>query len=164
MKVALYIADTGSMVDKLINLWTGLYGYSHSEIVFDMIPEEKGKYLCCSSSPIDGEVRFERINIYSKHWYVVDIPIKYEDEVKAYKEMKKLVGAKYDWKGIFLTFIFKWIDKQDDKKWWCSEICSYVLNKYYISIPIRIHPNKLAKLLKAPNQPFTFNIGIKKRF
>jgi hypothetical protein len=164
MKVILYIADTGSIVDKIINLWTGLYGYSHSEIVFDKFKTKDGKYLCCSSSPIDRKVRFEYINIHTDHWYVVDIDVDYETEVRIYNEMKSLEGAKYDWKGILFTFIFRWFKKQDDKKWWCSEICAYILNKYCMPMRIRIHPNKLAKKLKAPNQPFTFSLGFTKRF
>lgn len=165
MKVALFIADSGTVLDKIINLWTGLYGYSHSEIVFDKIKDGDDGTLCCSSSPMDRKVRFEDIKLTPKHWYLVDIPVDYETEVKIYKEMEKLKGAKYDWKGIFLTFIFKWFKKQDDKKWWCSELCAFILNEHYDhNIPLRIHPNKLAKVLKAPKQPFSFMLKTTKRF
>ena len=164
MKVILYIAETGTFMDKLINVWTGLYGYSHCEIVFDKMPQKNGKYLCCSSSPRDLKVRFNYIDIKSKHWHIVDIPSNSKIDDEVYKEMKKLEGAKYDWKGIFLTFIFSWVDKQDNKKWWCSEIVAHILNKFYIPMKLRVHPNRLAKTLKAPRQPFKFTLGMKKRY
>ena len=168
MKVILYKSETGTMIDKVINLWTGLYGYSHCEIVFDKLyTHNEEKYMCCSSSPRDGQVRFEQININSRHWEIIDVPeidsIIKEKEV--FDFMSKMKGAKYDWKGIFLTFIFQWIHKQDNDKWWCSEICGFILNKFVDGdLKYRISPNQLAKKLGAPRQPFKFTIGIRKRY
>lgn len=168
MKMAIYIASTGSLVDKAIDIWTGLHGYSHCEIVFDHIESsDDDTWLCCSSSPRDGELRFNRIDIYSRHWHVVDIPEinTVEQEQTVYDQLKKMEGAKYDWKGIFLFFIFRFVKKQDDKKWWCSEICAYVLNQYVKSdLCYRISPNKLARFLKAPKQPFKFMFSFTKSY
>ena len=168
MKIALYKAETGTLIDKLINIWTGFYGYSHSEIVFDKIyGHPKDKYMCCSSSPRDGEIRFDGIDIYSRHWELIDIPEieTPQQEQEIYDFLKTLEGAKYDWKGIFLTFVFSFINKQDDKKWWCSEICGFVINKYVNeNFKYRISPNKLAKKLKATKQPFKIMFSMKKSF
>jgi len=165
MKIALYIADSGSLVDKLINAWTGFYGYSHSEIVFESI-DKKGEteYLCCSASPRAGKVRFTHIDLSSGHWHLVDYRMPEFQEQNIYNDLKKLEGAKYDWKGIFLTFIFKWFNKQNDKKWWCSEICGYILDEYIVHMNYRISPNKLAKKLKAPKQPFSFKFSFRKSY
>jgi len=165
MKIAFYIADSGSFVDKAINIWTGLYGYSHTEIVFDTIDKKDGKYLCCSSSPRDGKVRFTHINLDSGHWYLKEynqMPAFQEQNI--YNDLKKLEGSKYDWKGIFLTFIFAWVHKQDDKKWWCSELTGYILNEYIQHMRYRVSPNKLAKRLGAPRQPFSFKFSFKKSY
>lgn len=161
MKLALYIADAGTLVDKAINIWTGLYGYSHSEIVFEMIDvQADGKNLSCSASPRDGDVRFERINFQSGHWELIDLPSidTVEKEQEVYDFLKPYVGAKYDWRGIFLWFILPF-KKQSNKKWWCSEICAMVLDKFVLPLDYRISPNRLAKKLKAPKQPFSFKIS-----
>jgi len=164
MKVALYIADSGSIVDKLINVWTGLYGYSHTEIAFDTIGKKENSYLCCSSSPRDGDVRFTNINLNSGHWHVINFDIPAYQEKVIYDELRELTGAKYDWKGIFFTFIFSWVHKQDDKKWWCSELTAYILNLHVRNMNFRISPNKLAKRLDAPRQPFSFKLSFKKSY
>ena len=168
MKVALYIASTGSLVDKAIDIWTGLHGYSHCEIVFEQVvlPNDKDEWLCCSSSPRDGKLRFNYIDIHSRHWLLVDIPEvdTIEKEKEVYDYLKKIEGAKYDWKGIILFFIFAFMKKQDDKKWWCSEIVAFILDKFAIPMKVRISPNKLARKLKAPNQPFKFMFTMKKSY
>ena len=168
MKIALYKSETGTIVDKLINIWTGFYGYSHCEIVFDKIyGHSDGKWMCCSADARTNEVRFKKIDIESRHWLIIDIPEidTVEKEQQVFNLMKTIDGAKYDWKGIFLSFILPWFKKQDDKKWWCSEICAYVLNKFVNeTFKFRISPNKLAKKLKAPKQPFKIMLNMKKSF
>lgn len=167
MKIAMYIASTGSLVDKIIDAWTGWYGYSHSEIVFDHIARLDNTYLTCSSSPRDGKLRFNRIDMSSGHWYMVDIPEIYSEkqEYEIYNMLKKMEGAKYDWKGIFFYFIFSFVHKQDDNEWWCSEICAYIINRFINpNFKYRISPNKLAKKLKAPKQPYRFGFSWKKSY
>ncbi len=167
MKVALYIASSGSLIDKGIDIWTGLHGYSHCEIVFEhvMIPAD-GKWLTCSASPRDGEVRFNKININSGHWHLVDIPEvdTMEKEAIVYNLLMTMVGDKYDWKGILLYFIFAFMKKQDNNKWWCSEIVGYILDRFGSPMKYRISPNKLAKKLNAPKQPFKFMFTFRKNY
>jgi len=165
MKVAFYIAESGNFVDKIINLWTGFYGYSHCEIVFENFgpTEDYHKYLCCSAAPREGKVRFKEIDIYSKHWHVIDL----DDDINentAFDYVNKMIGAKYDWKGILLYFIFMFIKKQDKNKWWCSEFVGNFLNEFYKPTKFRVSPNRLAKKLGLPRQPFKFMFLIKKNF
>jgi len=152
MKIILYKASTGTIIDKVINVWTGSYGYSHCEVTFDHIYRSGQKQLCCSASPRSNKVRFTYINIQSKHWEIIDIPEinNAEKENEIFKYLKELEGQKYDWFGIFFYFVLPKIKKQSDKKWWCSEICASVLDKFVKSQKFRISPNKLAKNLNAP--------------
>jgi len=137
MKIAFYKANTGKLVDIIINMWTGCYGYSHCEIV-------------CSADSFINAVRFKNIDIYSNHWTVFDVPEvdTIEKEQEIYHLMKSLQGAKYDWFGIVFSFVFGFIHKQKDDQWWCSEICGYVLKETVLpNLKFRVSPNKLAKLL-----------------
>jgi len=168
MKIAFYIASTGTLIDKLINVWTGFYGYSHCEIVFDHIEiSDDDKWWACSAAPRDGEVRFKKIDIHSSHWELIDIPTvnTKDDELKVYNFLKEYEGSKYDWQGILLYFIFAFMKKQDNKKWWCSEICAYTLREFIDpKLSYRISPNKFAKKLNAPKQPFKFMFSLSKSF
>ncbi len=157
MQIAFYKAKNGKLLDRVINVWTGCHGYSHTEIVFDKIyPHNNGEYLCCSADGRTNSVRFKNIDVKSFHWVLIDIPEidTIEKEQEVYQLMRSFKGAKYDWYGIFCSFVFAF-NKQDDKKWWCSELCAYVLNKYVdSSLKFRISPNKLAKELNCPKVPF----------
>ena len=152
MKLAFYKASKGRLLDKAINLWTGLYGYSHVEIIFS-----NGEAF--SSSPREGHTRFKNIKFSNNKWEIIDLDIPKEKEEQIYLIAKKLEGKRYDWKGIFLhQFIGRiigWItgdysiDKfQDKNKWWCSEITSFLLGLHNY----RIHPNKMAKKFNVKRQ------------
>jgi|GEM_PF-3571919 len=168
MKIAMYIASTGSLVDKVIDIGTGLFVYSHCEIVFEKHgpPAEDEKWLTCSASPRDNKVRFNEIDIYSKHWHVVDLPELDDKEDEIYEFCKKYIGSKYDWRGIFFWFIFFWMKEQDNDKWWCSEFCAHVLNSFKADCKsrVRVSPNHLARKLKCPRQPFKFMFTMKKSY
>jgi len=168
MKVALYRSSEGSLVDKAINIWTGFRGYSHSEIVFEhhLFNTNNEKFLCCSSSPRENKLRFKEIDINSGNWTVIDIPeiSTVEKEKEIYDFLKDMEGTPYDWKGIFFWFILKFVRKQDNKKWWCSEIVGYTLDKFARPMSYRISPNKLAKNLEAPKRPFTFKFSFTSKF
>jgi hypothetical protein len=138
MKLAFYRVDAPKKEkgDYLVNLATGRYGYSHTELVFS-------NGVCYSSSPREGCCRFKDIDIYDKStWVTIDLnPDIYnqEFEANAWREAFRLNGSKYDWEGIFLNqAIPLGIDKQD--KWWCSEVCMYLLNSH----PYKISPNEAA--------------------
>lgn len=147
MKLMLYKADKGTLLDKTIDKFSGNYGYSHVELVFDQIYDnEKDGYICFSSSPREGEVRFKYINPHiNDHWVIVDLDYSKEDEQRVYSRCFEFVGAKYDYYGILFWYVFFWVKKQHDDRWWCSEIVSYLLDleKY------RKTPNELAKMFGA---------------
>lgn len=155
MKLAFYKASKGNFLDKAINVWTGCYGYSHCELVFDGIE----KNLCFSASQREGEVRFKFIDVDSDNWVLIDLPFSHQQELDMYHATEEYVGKKYDFKGIFFWFILP-IHKQSDDKWWCSEICLRVLG--YSNY--RLSPNGFAKNFNAPRQPFNIMLSWKKSF
>jgi hypothetical protein len=142
MKLAFYKADKGNWKDKLINVWTGRYGYSHVELLFD-------ENICFSASPREGRVRFKQIkDIYtSGKWNIIEIsPLISEQEV--IENCNKITGLPYDWIGIFFhqSIIFPSIRNkygiEDPDKYWCSEAIQSVLEQGNIYIS----PNEMAKL------------------
>lgn len=61
-------------------------------------------------------------------------------------------GKGYDWKGIFLSQVFPF-RLHSSKKWFCSELCTYILQLLLINSdileeePHKVSPGKLYKLL-----------------
>lgn len=151
MKLAFYKASSGNWLDKAINLFTGLYGYSHVELVFS-------DGMCFSCSPRENETRFKKIDLDDDKWVVVDVECSDTKEELIREQAEKLVGKKYDWWGIFFYFVIP-LKKQSDGKWWCSEICAYLL-KWII---FRVHPNRMAKGYELPKQPYSFSISFSKK-
>lgn len=151
MKIAFYRASAGNMFDKAINLWTGMYGYSHVELVFS-------DGVSFSASSRDNLVRFARINFVPDRWEFVELPLFNKiDEAKIRAQAENLAGRKYDWKGIFL-WMFLPLKKQDNDRWWCSEIVSFLLKESNY----RVHPNKMAKQWKVARQPWHISISFMK--
>lgn len=141
MKLAFYKAKKGNWLDKTINLWTGNYGYSHVELIFDNVKTTNADVsLCFSASPREGNVRFKYIELDDK-WVVMDFDISDKEEKILYAKSLKYNHAKYDYLGIFFWFVLP-IKKQFENKWWCSEIISYLLGVKNF----RICPNSMAKL------------------
>lgn len=150
MKLAFYKSANGDTLDSLIDLWSGRYGYSHVELVFDRISTDTSKgNLCFSSSPREGKCRFKNIHLTNKHWCVIDISCSKIEEEQFYGKCFQFVNSKYDYYGIFFWYLFP-LKKENPKKWWCSEIVSYVLNhkKYHVT------PNYLAKFYDVPKSEF----------
>ena len=146
MKLALYRSVAGDKLDTIIDLFSGRYGYSHVELIFDNVD---GSWF--SSSPRDGACRFKNIVPKEKHWVIVDLPeIDYIQEVNIYSLAKCLVGDKYDYYGILFWYVFFWVKKQKDKNWWCSEVVAYLLGH----VDYRVTPNELAKYYHAPKSEF----------
>ncbi len=172
-----------SLVGRGIIAWTGFlalfynwrlfkYPFSHEEV---WIPNNVGKfdttgmpitdsfYGLCFSSTTRGDwngVRFAPANeVVGKHpdrWDYIEVDVDEEHLEVALAEGKRLVGAKYDFAGIF-GFIQP-ILIQDDKKWYCSEICDWFKSlcriptevAFRIRIPVRhnrISPRRAAYLL-----------------
>lgn len=147
MKIMLYKANKGTWLDKIIDAFSGGYGYSHVELAFDKIYDDpKNGYICFSSSPREGKVRFKYINPHvNDHWEIIDLNHTLEEEQRIYSGSFEYLNAKYDYYGIMFWYVFFWVKKQHDDKWWCSEIVSYLLgfDKY------RKTPNELAKIFGA---------------
>lgn len=135
MKLAFYKSNAPKKekLDVMIDKVTGGYGYSHVELVFS-------DGVCFSSSPREGIVRYKKIDVSDAlSWTVIDVPICHiYDENRSRRIADKLIGCKYDYKGIVLDQLIPLsIDNGD--KWWCSEVVAYVLGVY----PYKINPNQL---------------------
>jgi hypothetical protein len=136
MKLAFYKSKYGNWADKGIDWWTGGHGYSHCEIVFS-------DGMSFSASQRDNITRFKDIT-YNEKWDLVELDIDEMTENIIRAKAEGLQGKKYDWIGIVLhQGIFKGLYlnfMQSDGKWWCSEICSYLLWEGNF----RVDPNTLA--------------------
>lgn len=128
------------------------YDYSHEEIwmpwddkgetdSWRMHPDF-GPYLgqCFSSTTRGGArgVRFASASaIIGKHperWDYIECEVDAERLEVAVEEAGKLVGRGYDYLGLF--GFFQPLVIQDDKKWYCSEICDW------FKFLVRVHPKR----------------------
>ncbi len=154
MKLAFYIyrpkinRPKRWLVSKIVKIFAGNKGsdwqrdITHVEIIF-----KDG--MSFSSSGFDNGVRFKKIN-YEKHlerWKIVEVdPFETRGVNELYfkSSLEKYVGLKYDFWGVIWFFGFnKRKDRlQNNNKWWCSEICAYVLEV----TNYRISPYELFKL------------------
>jgi len=150
MKLAFYKSSKGTKIDKIIDIGTGMYGYSHIELVFS-------DGMSLSSSPREGEVRFKEISYDPNTWEYVDIDITEEQERLLRYKSSDLVGKKYDYFGILFWYIIP-IKKQKNDKWWCSEICAYLLGWD----EFRVTPNKMARHYGLERQPFVIKASYSK--
>lgn len=114
----------GQFFDKVIEAVTRS-PYTHSELVFDLVPGYPANSLCFSSAPVDGGVRFKRIDLSQPDWIVVDVPG--EKDYEAMDLAKFYLGQKYDWMGI-LGFTVPWGAHKDNDKF-CSEVCTLILQE-----------------------------------
>lgn len=139
MKLMFYLSRRGDKFDFVVDLFSGMYGYSHCELFFS-------DGMSFSSSPREGGCRFKNIT-YDDKWVMVDLPFTPSIEHNMRTVCEKYDGKKYDWIGIFLTFLIP-AHVEDGSRWWCSEICGKVVgvDDYKIS------PNKLAKRFNLPRQ------------
>ena len=144
------------------------YNYSHVEIWIPdgYMPDGYGIFEAldgnqvyayfgeCFSSTTRGGwkgVRFApAAEVVGKHpgrWSYIECEIDLERLEVAIEEAKKLIGAEYDFLGIF-GFLNP-LPIQDKKKWYCSEICDWF--RVLCGIPPerqrRISPRRLAYLL-----------------
>lgn len=115
--------------------------YSHVELVYHMNYETNTAWTW-SSSPMDGGVRNAIINLHPDRWdvYTVEGAL---DNGKLHEWFSQHRGKKYDWFGA-LGVKFK-IFKQDNNKWFCSEI---VASYFQMKRPHRQSPIRLYRALK----------------
>ena len=115
MKLYFY-RGKGKLFDKLVRIWTSSK-YSHVECVI-----ENNTY----TANFDGVKRIKYKYYDPKEWDMIQIGLR--DYKKAESFLVEQVGKKYDFKGIFLTFIFPFKSHNRDK-WFCSELCAEVLKR-----------------------------------
>lgn len=100
----------GRKYDRLIRWWT-CSAYSHVEIV---LSSSDGAFMGLSASPRDGGVRVKEISIKDGNWDFFSID---QNPV----DVSDLIGARYDWTGIFLSQILP-LEISAKGRFFCSEL------------------------------------------
>jgi len=150
MKIAFY-KKLGAIEDFLIRWHTrekkwwifSLAKYSHCELVFS-----NGEFF--SSSGRDGGVRFKKIKSDEKKWDFFEIKISAENEKKVREFCEAQIGKKYDWRAIIFSQLFE-LNRENSKKWFCSEICAAALQRVGFlknEKPHLLSPNELFVALR----------------
>jgi len=163
-------------VGKAIVAWTwvlGLfynwkvlkYNYSHEEL---WLPDDDGSFIMymypmkssycyrgqCFSSTTRGTaegVRFapasEVLGKHPERWDYIEVEVDEERLEIAVEQARQLIGAKYDFAGIF-GFLLP-LPVQDGQRWYCSEVCDWfkVLVGVYPKRYKRISPRRAACVL-----------------
>lgn len=140
LRVALYKAKHGGVIDWLINWFTGREGYSHTEIIF---PD--GVFF--SSSGEDGGVRFKLIPVNRLYWTVYRVSLTPEAVHAVRAFCRNQDGKKYDWCGV-LGFVTPTHHAQG--RWFCSEIVVAAMQHagLFKNIkPWKVNPNVLRFML-----------------
>lgn len=144
MKLIFYKGFKGNLLDKLICLWT--FGpFSHVEFVIEDVDSH---WLAYSSSPRENKTRYKKIEKSNK-WVEVDIDFLNLNKNMVVSICRNELNKKYDYISIFFTFVLP-LNIQSKKKWFCSEICAYIINKSGYDLnkpPHQVHPNKLYKMI-----------------
>ena len=122
-------------------------------MVFDRIETEENWF---SSSPREGKCRFSKIVPKKGHWEILDLrDVTLPEEVTIYNVARSLEGKRYDYFGIIFWYVFFFVKRQHDNKWWCSEVVGYLLGHK----DFRITPNELAKYYYVPRSEFKIHLG-----
>jgi len=112
MQVAFYKGRT-RLFNRLVSWW--LRGpYSHCELLLEAMGD--GRYLCASSSFMDGGVRLKVIELHPDRWDILTLD---SDPGRACRWFGDHLGEGYDVPGL-LGFV--WRRTEDDRgRWFCSE-------------------------------------------
>jgi len=102
--------------------------YAHVELILD-------DGMSFSASGWDNSVRFKKISYSHPQWWdfyelpkeLNAYPRNFHTNQQAVALGKHVQGNKYDYIGVFFWFILKNHTKQVDSRWWCSEVCAWVL-------------------------------------
>jgi hypothetical protein len=138
MKIAFYKGTKeenpkADWVDRSVSFWTESR-FSHCELVFDL-PKHSNESMFFSASGRDKKVRFKFFTPNPERWEYVDIDpfirTRDLDKHRLYQRACAFVDDKYDYVGIFLTFVVP-LGLQSADKWWCSEILGHILNIEFI--------------------------------
>jgi hypothetical protein len=140
MKLAFYLGQFGTDLDRRIAAHDHPNRYSHVELWFDNVEGQP----CFSSSNRDGGVRFKSIDLTSGKWELVDVPCRHFEELDVHRWCGTKVGGRYDWPGV-LGFVIPFL-RHKRNRWFCSEICTAALQRVGRLagvVPHRTTPNKL---------------------
>ncbi len=128
---------------RLICLWTWSK-YHHVEAIFS-----DGTTFGALQDG-DMSTNYQIGKVYDPHyWDFIEVPCTKEQEEIIRKWCDSEVSCKYDWNGIILSQILG-LRRSDANKWFCSEICTAMLQKigYFVNIiPCTISPKKFYNLL-----------------
>lgn len=128
MELALYKGEFKStFLNRIFNIlikWWTKSKYSHVELVIKH-GENPKNWRWISSENFIG-VRSKLIQYNPDNWDFIKLTNLNEQDTLDFLNDK--IGAKYDWKGIFLSNIFK-LEQHDVDKWFCSELCFAALIK-----------------------------------
>ncbi len=149
MAVLAFYIGNGDLVNRTIRAVTR-GRESHVEfLLLEHIPQRFPQVArAISSSARDGGVREKEITFKKGQWAFVEVPWAPPD---AYYRIQEHIGKPYDFMGLFLCQLFNF-RRQNDQKWWCSEICAHALN---LPNPHRFSPSELRLELEAINQIMT---------
>lgn len=136
MLVAFYKSKE-RLFNRAVAWWTN-GEYSHVEVVLER--SDSGRYLCGSSSHMDGGVRLKEIDVYDGHWDILEVDFD-QDAVRSWFVRNQ--GVKYDILGL-LGFVGR-RGTQDAEKQFCSEAVGSSLG---LKEPWRFDPNTLARVLE----------------
>ena len=138
-KIMLYV--------NAIKIWTRSK-YFHSEIIID---DKK-----ISSYPERGVEIYQFNNSFDfEHfdYFEIDVPnLTQEQEKVLWPYLYDQLHTGYDWKGIFLSQVFK-LGVNNPTEWFCSEIVTKILQLLLYEpvldcLPNKVSPAKLYKLIK----------------
>ena len=108
----------GLLGDKLIRFWTRSK-YSHCELIINDI--------WYSSSMRDGGVRQRTSEARpTEHWDFIEIELSHDLALEALAKFDEIKNQPYDLFGILFSQLIK-ADGHDRGKWFCSEVCAYML-------------------------------------
>jgi len=142
MTALAFYKGKGNWLDWAIRLVTRST-YSHVELLTNQCADDH--FICWSSSARDGGVRIKSISLNLEHWDIVSIDW-YPGEIVEIFEQH--FGASYDYMGIVFSQFFNF-RRQDNKRWFCSEICATALG---LPSPESYSPGSLKLAVEKLNQ------------
>ena len=114
MKVAFYKGDMyGTLLDGVVCWWI-CSSYSHVALVV-----EDTWY---TSTPTKGVHKYQQANYNPNEWEFVEV---YDDAFECVTKAEKLLGAKYDYMGLF-GFVLRPAEEASSR-WFCSEFVAHCL-------------------------------------
>ena len=142
--LALYLGErkrnkSSQWLDWLI-CWATDSPYSHVEYVTHYEPEQQ-MAVCWGSSPRDGGVRRQVIQLKEGHWELYELKDHASSE-SVYDFFEPLIGSKYDWIGAIATKFRLFCE--NPHRYFCSEIIAQLR---HIPYPSTYTPAALKKAL-----------------